>query len=132
MGEFVRAAELALTERLRVSGCIFLTKRTAGHVVGDGDLGDEGFGEAVGVDDVAIERVLAWGHGREGDAEVAGACKDRMEVESGVHLGFADGVEMHEVAVVGEEVVVRAGSTFTVWLVGEYVEVELVAGEQRF
>ena len=37
-----------------------------------------------------------------------GAGERGMEVEGGVHSGLADGVEVHEVAVVGEEVVVRA------------------------
>jgi hypothetical protein len=62
VGEIVRAAELALAERLGVSGSVFFTERAAGHVGGDGDLRYESFGEAVGVDDVSVERVLAGGH----------------------------------------------------------------------
>ena len=67
------------------------------------------------------------------DAEVAGRRSGGVQVEDGVHAGLADGVEVHEVAVVGDEVVVGAErvqrSSVVGVVVGSMREVEVVAGE---
>jgi len=110
-----------------VSGCVFGAEWASGHGEGDGDLCGEGFGEAVGVDNVAVECVFAGRHDRQRDAEVSGCDELRMEMESGVHLRLANGVEVHEVTVVGQEVVVGASSPFAVGVEGMHVEVKLIA-----
>ena len=54
------------------------------------------------MDDIAVEGVVAGGHGGKGHAEVAGCGEGRVEMEGCVHGGLADGVEVDEFAVVGE------------------------------
>ena len=84
------------------------------------------------MDDVAIEVVVAGGHGRERHAEVAGGDKRGVEVEGGVHAGLADGVEVDELAVVGEVVAVEAMVAVLYVVLRDHVldeQVELAAGE---
>ncbi len=50
-------------------------------------------------------------------------------MEDCVHLRLADGVEVHQMAVVGQEVVVRATDAPFVAVVGEHVEIKLIAVE---
>ena len=106
-----------------------------GKVGGDVDGGEEGLREAGFVDNVAIELVMAGRHGGERQAEVAGGDESGVEVEGGVHLGLADGVQVDELAVVRDVVVVGAGSGEAGWdvLSGGLPlfdqEIKLVAGE---
>ncbi len=113
-------------------GCVVGVAGGGGHSGGDGEGGDEGFGEAAGVDYVCVEGVGAGGHGGQVDEEVR-AGLGGVQVEDGVHAGLADGVEVHEVAVVGDEVFVGAGAVVArvVGLLRLDVQVEVVTGEER-
>lgn len=52
-------------------------------------------------------------------------------MEGCIHLRFAYSVEMHKMAVIGKKVCVGASSSATVLVIGEDVEIELIAGEYR-
>ena len=54
-----------------------------------------------------------------------------MEVVHGVHLRPADGIQVHQVAVVGQKVVVGAAATLFVGDAGVNAQVERVAEKGR-
>ena len=77
------------------------------------------------MDDVGVETIISRGHGRKSKLKIARADWLRMQVKDDIHGRPAQHVEMHEVVVVGNEVVELA--LLDPARIGE-LEVEDVAG----
>ena len=64
-----------------------------------------GFGKTIGVYDIGIQLVSAGFHGWQGQLKYAASGHFRMQVVDHIQTFFANGVQVHEMVVVGNEII---------------------------
>ena len=86
-------------------GGVVSAERRPGQRARQGQLGDQGLGDAGGVHDVGEQPVAAGGGGGELDGEEPGGALARVQVEDLLELGLVQHEKVHQVVVIGEQIV---------------------------
>ncbi len=81
------------------------------------------------MDYIAIKRVVAGRHRRQRNTKISGARENRMQMKHRVHLGLANRIKMHQVAVVRQKVVVGAAAAIIIGMEGVHIQIQHIPGE---